>query len=369
MPDSTVGPTESLQPVLLGVSDAINRAAREIVRTKSILDKAVGSQGAAMLCGDLHDGAYGPAEPIPFLQRILPFGYLMEEVAPYQPALVPTANTLGCSWKWCRNDLNDQKAQEQRERLDNHQALLDGTLDPATYHWIKPLGIFTPGEGKNRVDFFREEGIKSIPAQVSEWTYLEPHRIVIYSIKSSAFTATWAVLDGRWVENVTNPDWTLPLMTAYRVKTTERWPASFPAPQAIMLALFERDGFNSPLGNPEFGSQPVVDIETIRAISEFQDELVEAKVCDLKQVDVDPRIWMFGLLGVLLSCSMMFLMPAEWLYGLVGAGVVLGASACAALLPSELPVMTRRKRLEKEQYLPQEKSPKWAGRTTRRYLG
>ncbi|RMO08904.1 hypothetical protein ALQ48_200013 [Pseudomonas coronafaciens pv. zizaniae] len=47
---------------------------------------------------------------------------------------------------------------------------------------------------------------------------VEPARITIYRIQVSAFSATWAVLDGRWVENIPNPSWTLPLMKAYGVR-------------------------------------------------------------------------------------------------------------------------------------------------------
>ncbi|MPQ69488.1 hypothetical protein GC387_23040 [Pseudomonas sp. MWU12-2323] len=254
--------------------------------------------------------------------------------------------------------------------MDNPSALVAGTLNNASYSWIKQLGLFAPGEGKNRVDFFREEGIDSIPAKVYERAYPEPNRIVIYSVKKNGFSATWAVLDGRWVESVQNPSWTLPLMNAYGVKTNSTWPREFPAPEKVQLAFFESRGVTSPFGNPEFGNAHVVDLDTIRAILAFQDEPEKATIHDLQLVKIDPRVWKYSLAVSLPSCALLVALPNAWAEARIIAGIVFGMAACTGLLPYVAPIITTpRHGLAKKQYLPLERAPKYGKRTGRRMLG
>lgn len=370
LPTTNDQPCELLVAIELEIPASLNRAAQAVVRSKTILDAAAADYNASMLARDLHDGAYGPAEPLPFLCRIVPFAFTLERKGAPVMARVPTANTLGCSWRWRRSHLDDTERAKCRAELDNEPALLDGTLNDASYAWIKPLGLIAPGEGKNRVDFFRGEGIDSIPANVSEWTYAEPSRIALYSVKDSAFEATWAVLDGRWVEPVANPSWTNPLMAAYGVATEQSWPKTYPAPADVIQALFDYPRFNSPLGNPDHKRFTLIDLETIKAIDEFQNERLRATVHELKGVRIDHRVWQGSILGVLASIVLLALLPERWVEARIACGILMGAAGCFGVLPYLSNIITvPRTALAKEHYLPRERSPKSAGRQGKHHLG
>lgn len=363
-----------VQPLDTGVTDDLNRAVQAVVRNKYLMDVAVADHGASMLARDLHDGALGPHEPLPFLCHILPFYRACERVddgtPTYEFALVPTSNTLGCSWRWRRTSLSESDLESCRDKLTDFVAMADGKVDDATYAWVKPLGIFAPCEGKNRVDFFREEGIESIPARVFEWTYPEASRIEIYDVKKGGFSGVWAVLDGRWVEPVPNPTWTLPLLRAYGAKTAERWPASFPEPEQVQLAFFQRPGTTSPLGNPDFGEVPVADLHTIMAIQNFKSQPVRIAPIELRHVKIDHRVWLFSLAAALIACVLLVALPSQWTNARVIAGIALGSALAVGVTPYMVPFMTtKRGALAKGSFLPLSLAPKAAHEKTRRSLG
>lgn len=370
MTGSLLPAKDTVETIDLGISQNLNRVAQDVVKSKAMLDAAAAEFRPSMLERGLHDGGYGPAEPLPFLHRIVPFAYTIQRPDDTFFARVPTTNTIGCSWAWHRGTLDDAEKLKRRHALDNNSALLAGTLNEAVYYWIKPLGLIAPHEGKNRVDFFRGEGLESIPAKVTECSYAEPGRVVLYAVKDHAFEATWAVLDGRWVEPVNNPNWTVPLMAAYGAKTELPWPETFPAPADVMLALFDQPRTNSPLGNPDHDHATVIDLDTIKAIDEFQSESVRATVHDLKDVRIDPRIWQYSLAAVVAVISLMLLLPEQWTDARMLCAIVLGAAGCAGMLPYLFHIITvPRRGLAKEQYLPRERCPKNAGRKSRRLLG
>ena len=361
---------ETLELIDLGISTRMDRAAQAVVKNKTLIDAAVAEYDAKMLAGDLHDGGYGPAEPLPFVHRILPFAYTLGRTNRSVMARVPTANTLGCSWHWRRGSLDVAEIEKCRAKVDNEAALLSGTIDPVSYVWIKALGLIAPLEGKNRVDFFRGERIKSIPAKVTEWTYIEPHRIVLYSVIDKAFKGTWAVLDGRWVEFVPHPSWTIPLMAAYGVPIENSWPKTYPAPADVLHALFDDSRLNSPFGNPEHDNATVIDLDTIKAIDEFQAEPQRTTMTDLKGVKIDHRVWQLSIVGVLSALVLMILLPAQWVEARIACGILMGAAGCAGMLPYLMHIITvPRSGLAKEQYLPTERCPKNAGRQGNRKLG
>lgn len=362
------------QPLDTGVTDDLNCAVQAIVRNKYLIDCAVGDHGASMLARDLHDGGYGPHEPMPFLCHILPFYRACERVDDGTPtfecALVPTRNTLGCSWRWRRKSLSGDEIESCRDKLTDFAAMSNGEVDDATYAWVKPLGIFAPSEGKNRVDFFREEGIEAIPARVFEWTYPEASRVKIYDVKKGGFSGVWAVLDDRWVEPVPNPSWTLPLMRAYGAKTAERWPANFPEPEQVQLAFFQNPGTTSPLGNPDFGDVPVADLHTIAAIQEFESQPVRITTFELRDVKIDHRVWAFSLAAALIACVLLGALPPQWSDARVIAGIALGSALAVGVMPYTVPFLTtKRGALAKGSFLPRSQAPKAAHQTTRRSLG
>lgn len=283
---------------------------------------------------------------------------------------VPTSNTIGCSWRWRRKHLNASEAQRVVGELNDADALGNGTLNPTSYSWIKPLGLIAPHEGKNRVHFFRDEGIDFIPAKIYERDYPAAERIEVFSIQENGFSTTWAVLDGRWVEKVEHPNWTLPLMRAYGAKTNAAWPSHYPDVQQVVLAQFEAKRVTSPYGHPEFGNAEVVDLDTIRAIEAFQAEAQQVSVYDLKEVQVNPLLWVAGLPTFLACLILLGVVPAGWVDFRILLGIIAGAAGCAASLPfTACIVTTRRGNLSKTSYLPPDIAPKRHDRTSKRLLG
>lgn len=368
---SVAGGTGSNATVDLGISDSLNRAAQAVVFNKYLIDRAAADHGASMLVRDLHD--YTPHHPLTFLCHILPFYRTCDRIDDGSPVFtcmeVPTANTLGCSWRWRGRDLSP-KDREDCLALSDFQRMAEGRLDEAVYAWIKPLGIFAPSEGKNRVDFFREESRATIPAKVYERTYPDPSRLAFYVVKKGGYESTWAVLDGRWVEEVPNPSWTLPLLQAYGVKKFDSWPRNFPDPELVQLARFERVGVTSPLGNPAFGEIPVVDLDTIAAIQAHRAETVPATLFDLSDVRIDHRIWIGAAIITLLGFVLLAAMPDAWNDAKILAGMITGGAMGAGLAPFLLPIFkARRSALSQHAFLPPSKAPKAAAGKTRRRLG
>ncbi|KJK06758.1 hypothetical protein [Pseudomonas tussilaginis] len=356
-----------------GISDKLAQAVHSIVYSKYLMDCAVKDHGATMLAPNLFDSGYWPLEPMSFLSQILPFHRTCKRTddgsPDYQYALVPTSNTLGCSWRWRRKHLEPLKAEELLEQLTDFDAMTRKEIDEASYCWIKPLGIFAPSEGKNRVDFLREKGVATIPARIYEWTYSEPHRIVLYSVKKGAFDATWAVLDDRWVESVEHPSWTIPLLTAYGVKL-EVWPETFPKPESIQLALFQAPGVTSPLGHPDWEGIAIVDMDTINAIHVFQQEAVSTTAFELNEVKIDHRVWQFAIAVALIAGIALAALPEQWVEIRILAGMALGAAIMGGMMPYMAPfVRTRRKALRKNSFFPRRNAPKEPNQRIRRQFG
>jgi hypothetical protein len=253
--------------------------------------------------------------------------------------------------------------------LTDADALLAGTLNSASYHWIKPLGIIAPSEGKNRTDFLRGEGVELIPANVWEHTYPAAERLQIYEIEDGAFKETWAVLDGRWVQKVENPSWTNPLMQAYGVPVQQRWPRQFPSPKQVVLAMFERPGTTSPMGHPDHDYAPFVDLKTLEAISQYQTEEVRCAVLELKDIQIDRRIWACITTSFILGFLIWTLAPSAWtpLQGLAGVFVGIGLGGLAIFLKGV--VTTDRRNLSNQIRLPLDRAPKSPKHIARRLLG
>lgn len=345
-----------------GISDKLTQTVHSIVYSKYVMDCAVKDHGATMLAPNLFDSGYWPLDPMSFLGRILPFSLTCERTDDgnphYQYALVPTANTLGCSWRWRGKHLEPEKAEQMLKQLTDFDALTREEIDQAIYCWIKPLGIIAPSEGKNRVDFLRERGVTSIPAKIFEWTYPQPERIVLYTVKESAFEATWAVLDDRWVESVEHPSWTVPLMAAYGVEL-KVWPDAFPRPEYIQRAFFQPSGVTSPLGHPDWGTAAVVDLDTINAIHSFQEEAVITTVFELKETRIDHRVWQLAIAVALTAGIAVAALPESWVEIRVLAAMAFGAAVMGGALPYLAPfVKTRRKALRKSSFLPRDRAPK-----------
>src|SRR3546814_15333934 len=121
------------------------------------------------------------------------------------PALVPTQRRIGDAHRGYDDTLSPEELKARLAFLQSPDRAVRGSKECATYTWIRPLGLFLAGEGKNRVSLFQRLGIDWIPACVSAQDYPSPERIVLYTIEDQGLTQCWAVLDARWADYLPNP--------------------------------------------------------------------------------------------------------------------------------------------------------------------
>ena len=324
-------------------SAALAFAAKNIVRNKHEMDKAARTTRATLLCNELWDYDHSPKLPMEFLAVVVPFLTISAQKEKPIFARVPTALTLGCSWKWGNEHLDEDKAQKIIAQLNSDENLQTGMIDPASYYWVKALGLIAPGEGKNRVDFFRERDISSIPARVTELAYPAADRIKLYKVESGQFSATWAVLDGRWVQPVKHAAWCLPLLQAYGV-TLENWPAAYPAPASVQAALMDEQAQrlirNEPDARP-FLTRPhgLIDLDYVRGKEQHEADEIECALSDVETISIKADYLVIAGAACLIPAvglSMIAALPEvpETLsYVAHGLMVILGAGLAAAAIP------------------------------------
>lgn len=317
---------EPVLPIALEIPEPLNLEVRRLAQAKYLMDLNVYQHAAGMLAGSLHDGGYGPAEPLPFLARVLPFMCAAKRGEGGDYVLVPTANTLGCSWRWRRRMLDDKKAQRLVQQLTDARALEKDSLSRASYALIRPLGIFAPHEGKNRVDFLREEGIEQIPAEVFYIDYPSANRLKLYRVEAGTFVETWAVLDDRWVERVAHPSWSLPVLTAYGVAFEPEWPGSFAPINDVLDVYLGRRGSSQALGNSDFGNAAVVDLVTLKGRSKYQTERVSYQVAEMQLKKGSPRFWLSTGACLVICGTVMMVLPAGRAEVSLLAGIAIGAA-------------------------------------------
>lgn len=357
---------QEVPPLAIETTDQLGVAVRSLVTNKYIMDKMVAEHGTAMLAGDLHGGGYGPHEPLCFFRLVFPF-VANDAKQPFF-ALVPTAHTLGCSWAWRKSQISEEKAHQALKETQDVAALISGDIDPVIYHWIKPLGLICPSEGKNRVDLTRESGINTIPARVRERDYPDAARIKIYSVKFAGAEEPWAVLDDRWVQRIAHPRWALPVLVAYGVKFTSRWPSNYPSLHTVAMAFDQTLVYEtSALGHPDYPNQSTVDLDTVAAEGNFANEGVVCAGFELRGVTIKPRVWLTAVITATVGTLALGMIPNEWISLKVAAGMGLGAALGAIALFVSPVFSTSRKRLKKAHFLPPERAPKY--KASQRRLG
>jgi hypothetical protein len=221
------------------INDELILSIRRLVRQKYEYDKFTLEDGGSFFNQGL-EIYMGPMEPYEFFQAIFPFTSECSFVeCDRYSAIVPASQTVGCSWKWRRRDLSAEKQTNYVEFFTNADRACQSknSLNCADYHYIRPLGLFLPTEGKNRVDFLREINVEGIPARITEMNYPDPSRIKIYNFHLYERCEHWAVLDDRYVARLDYPAWSTPVMIEYGVVVSNKWPTSFPD-EAKVAAFF-----------------------------------------------------------------------------------------------------------------------------------
>lgn len=304
------------------ISDELLRTIKSFVYNKYLLDKAVSEDGGVCFIGALHDGSMGPLDGPSFYRAVFPFVPTWERASDRFSAFIPINQSLGCSWKWRNRNLTPELREKYLSFFtDPERANLTGhSYDKADFMWIRPLGLVLPHEGKNRVDFLREQLIEMIPARVSQYDYPPASRIILYRVNVQSKCEYWAVLDDRWVERVNHPSWANPVLAAYGVLIKHQWPPKLPTVQDVS------EGFNHPSGNPDFLNNDIVDLEQISLHKVRKHEVLHCSLSDFRALRLRNKSLVWYCMGaVLVSLIIICLIPYSWLIGLgVFVGVLLG---------------------------------------------
>jgi hypothetical protein len=251
-------------------------------------------------------------------------------------ALVPARRTIGDAHRRYPEAMPMEEQEEKLAFLQLTDRTVWGNQECATYTWIRPLGLFLAGEGKNRVSLFQRLGIEWIPACVSAEDYPSPDRIVLYMIKGVCSPQCWAVLDGRWAEQLANPAWALPVLRAYGVEVEQRWPTELPPLTEVMRAQEE-------IAKDHRLKRPQVDLDVVRAREAWENEHV--RVSPLSRLSLTSS-WKFvaaWLTTVLISTSLLMVLPENWTtVRLIAAGLLGGALGVCAIVQTKFIPMRRR---------------------------
>jgi hypothetical protein len=288
-----------------GISDALRDEIRTLVDAKYLVDKLARSAAGRRLTVDFHDGAYGPRHGTELFRTVLPFSDLVFKGKTFD-ALVPTAQTIGASWRWTTPSVPE----EERETL------LANLLDPASMNvgreraeiiWIEPLGLFLAHEGKNRVGFFRDMRADWFPARVSSYDYPAQDRLIVYEVERADRTSYWAVLDGRVLESINHPEWALPVLRAYGVQVSREWPSHFPSIDTTATAIAEHGINQSTAASTEALNLPLVLAKEV-----FQTEEITCSLIDIEPVKVS-RKYTALMVGISFAAFVLLaVLPLQW---------------------------------------------------------
>lgn len=311
----------SLQPLPSIEAPALRDAVRHLVGQKYLLDQI--ADGRIALPGTLSTGGYGPHEPICFFSLLFPFVPTWNRIGEKFPALVPTAQTFGCSWRWRGRHLSSEERAITLEKVIGPENATRAHRERAEYFWIRPLGLVLPHEGKNRVDFVREMYGELIPALVATYDYPSADRMKYFRVQVNGRLEYWAVLDERWVQRMGHPEWVVPVLEAYGVIEGSGWPDAYCDVAEVALS------FGTPSQNPDFLGEEMVDLEAVKAKRDHLSEVVPCAVVDIKSFDIAPKVWIFCIASCLICMGGLLLLPASWGNALLLAGIGAGASGGA----------------------------------------
>lgn len=317
-----------LERIDISLSDGLRSTAESFVQCKYELDRIIYGYNAPCLQSELTTGAF-PLEGTSFFRKVFPFTSSWGEGGAYL-ALVPTSLTLGCSWRWRGQHLSEHERHNYLSLFTSPSA--DSVSHHTAYLWVRPLGLVLPSEGKNRVDFLREENVAWFPASVTECDYPEPKRIVVYTVNVHGQNQYWAVLDGRWVERVVHKDWAFPVLRAYGVSVEQCWPSNFPAVNDV-AAGFDRRDFHS----KSWDDNTSVDLDKIVKENTSNNTLVACSYMELRGVvrlrSLSIVCWWLGILFVSMLINSYLVGEWSWSTALANlSSMIFGASLLPFIL-------------------------------------
>jgi len=307
-----------------GIGETLRGEIRTLVDAKYLVDALARERTGRRLTGAFHDGSMGPREGSEIFRAVLPFAEIEHDGEEFS-ALVPTAQTIGASWKWHTDSVKEHDREDLLAFLQSPERAMPRARERAEYIWIKPLGLFLAHEGKNRVGFLRDMNVDWIPARVSPCSYVAPERLTLYKVGPRDRTSWWAVLDGTWLEPLAHPVWALPVLRAYGVPETLDWPAAFPSIELTTAALRERRP------DPAFSTLPALNLPLVFEKSAYQDQIISCSLFDIEKMSI-PRNFGIGVVVCSFAAVVLIgMLPSSWETLRIVAGIVAGAGIGAML--------------------------------------
>lgn len=236
----TVRPAD-LTHVILDCPPELKSVVRQVVSCKDTLDDLCRTESGRWLvrrtCPQLLNLAQSALPPQGFVHAVFPF---IEFSSEERPGLIDLQILIGEPWKWrtCRatgrtaDELEAYLLDPLRARMNDEQASRT-TL-------IAELGIAFASEGKNRVRFLRDRGVRAMPSSIALASYPAAHRLRVIRLAADGRNSTFCVLDDRWVRPLLLPELTQMVLSVYGVATERSWPAGWPGIEAVMASIEER---------------------------------------------------------------------------------------------------------------------------------
>ncbi len=303
-------------------SAALETAVAQMVASKHVCDALARCHDPlAAMAGeglDFWSDWYHTPDGFSFFARVFPF-VRWDGTDIGISALVPARRTIGDAHRQYPETMTPEQQQTKLAYLQHPDRGVWGNEECATYTWIKPLGLFLAGEGKNRVSLFQRAGAEWIPACVSTQDYPAPERMVLYLVRVAGFAQCWAVLDGRWAQHVASPAWALPVLQAYGVLVRSRWPTEFPELAAVRRA-------HAKIADDRRGPKPQVDLDVVRARDEWGNTRVWISPWSglpLKSL----WKWIAAWSTATLIGALLMMVPAGWTWSRGLGAALLGAAA------------------------------------------
>ncbi len=313
----------------------MHQAIITLVQAKSRLEQlATGARADRELAR--RAGALSMEDGATFFREIFPFCDKWYPLGPTQLCQVPLDRTIGLSWRWRPEHVPKEKRSELLTWLTT---CTEGT-ERAQVLWIAPLGLYLAHEGKNRVAFFRSEGVTHYPAFTTPYGYPEPERLRLIQSSGPHGDEWWAVLDQDRITPLRHPEWALPVLTAYGVSTSKGWPADYPSCAALREEIVLRS--QMPRRLDDDGSASLLDLQAKAA---KDSEIISASLLDLQDVSVRTG-WkkaIGGLVGTGLIGSLLA-PPPLGMAAFACAGLGAAAMIVALLFTPTLAVPRRRLR-------------------------
>ncbi len=255
----------------------VRQAVTALVRAKARVDRlargGLEDRELAARCG-LPAGEDGTS----FFKDVFPFPGCWKPLGASDLRNVPLELTMGHSWRW----YPEHVAQEERlPLLERFLSCKDGT-ERAVVCWVVPLGLFLAHEGKNRIEFLREEGATYYPALATPYDYPSPDRLALIQVPGPHGDEWWSVLDQDSIEPLRYPEWSLPILTAYGVSTTKGWPEDYPPYATVRQEVDEHSRRNfRPLREAPV-SLKALQAEEVKTAEEVSTSLVDLPGVRLK---------------------------------------------------------------------------------------